>query len=403
MEIEIKGSRDLSPKSNIPEDLLRFSKLHLWYKHLPFEGKEFLVFPWTGQQPKNFFEPEVTDQGGLHWWVWYADFIDEIPLDGRGKEIVMQHSVTFNCFLRGLEECGTEKGSTFFRGWYLIKRSYPTMEKVLRKRYPNAKGNSDLCAAIEHNLQLENAKIAAENIYDLMYKECPRWLKTNNTSKKSLMLNECPACRRLIFPSISGGYDPLDSYDLPSMNSFQPEDFLAARRRKKERPLSDDPKNKASSSPTKKGWDFSLFHRSSSPPRNGSPGFTKKSNDSPKKSSFTFKRSSSPKDDSPSFRKKSNSPKDDSPIPRKKNPNDSPTKGPVCQRKKSSSLPRKDSPMITTRSCISPRDYSPTFAAGSNLSPRQDFPMLPREESSLKYENAFKPSPPIPKFKKKRG
>ena len=116
--------------ANLEYDLLRFSKLHLWYKNLPFDGQSYLIFPWKGQQPQNHFNPYISDQERLHWWLYPADFIDEIPVTGYGKEIVMQNAITLNCFLRGIEEDG------HIRGWCLIKGRTPKLVSILQKRYP---------------------------------------------------------------------------------------------------------------------------------------------------------------------------------------------------------------------------------------------------------------------------
>jgi hypothetical protein len=162
-------------------DLFRFSKLHMWYKHLSYEGKEFLIFPWKGQQPKNSFDPQVQDNCNLHWWVYYADFIDEIPIYGRGKEIVMQHSVKFNCFLRGLETDCHIKNQTYFRGYFLLKRKYPKINRILKKKYPYMKEDINKFVTMEHLEQIKNAEKQANIILNLLFLECPEWLDCPET------------------------------------------------------------------------------------------------------------------------------------------------------------------------------------------------------------------------------
>jgi hypothetical protein len=167
---------DTTLKFKIREDLLRFSKLHMWYKHLSYEGKSFLIFPWRGEQPKNSFDPQIIDDNNLHWWIYYSDFIDEIPIDGRGKEIIMQNSIKFNCFLRGVEtDCHT-KDQSYFRGWFLLKRKYPKIEKILRKKYPYAKGDINTFVIMEYLAQIETAEEKANIIFKLFLSECPKWL-----------------------------------------------------------------------------------------------------------------------------------------------------------------------------------------------------------------------------------
>jgi hypothetical protein len=365
MELDITGLTDPTSKSNITEDLLRFSKLHLWYKHLPFEGKEFLLFPLTGQQPKNFFDLQVSDPYGLHWWVWYADFIDEIPLYGRGKEIVMQHSVNFNCFLRGLEDDGAglrddgkERGSTYFRGWYLIKRKNPKMEKVLRKRYPNAKGNTDVFAAMEHAHQLERAKVAAEKIYKLIEKECPQLLKVGHRLSTTREFNNPQIdneCSLHSSSPIISKMTSIEEHGLPNPCSVCSH-ISAVKERLSSDSHRDDPPS------ARKIWDFSIFHSSTSP-RDYSPIITKRSESSPRSS--------------PAY----------SPISTSKRSSNSPIKGPLFRRKKSVPVSRRGSP-IFTRSSLSPREES-------SLKHEKASVVSPRKEKS------FSLSPPL-KLKKNK-
>ena len=210
---------DINLEVNIENDLLRFSKLHLWYKHLSFEGKEFLIFPWKGQQPKNYFDPQVEDSEGLHWWFWYADFIDEIPLSGRGKEIVMQNSVNFNCFLRGLEnDCTEEKNNcegfknlstSYFRGWHLINRRHPGINGVLMEIYPEAKGNTDTYVDLERNRQLQRADHSTRNIFKLMRNECPDIIGLSLSWKSDM---------RILIPNLPKKENSVEEITLPLVN-----------------------------------------------------------------------------------------------------------------------------------------------------------------------------------------
>ena len=103
MEPEFESLFSVSLREQAKSDIERFAKFHSWYKHLSYEGEDFLIFPWKGQQPRNVIDTKVEDEENLHWWVWRADFIDEIPVDGMGKDIIMRRPVRFNCFLRGLD------------------------------------------------------------------------------------------------------------------------------------------------------------------------------------------------------------------------------------------------------------------------------------------------------------
>ena len=105
-------------KEGIYEDLYRYAKLRGWFRSLPAEGKAYLIFPWRGQQPKNPINPCVDDRVGLHWWVWEADYIDELPINGIGKDIIMRRPFRFDCFLRGLD-------NDYLQGWGVICKNNP--------------------------------------------------------------------------------------------------------------------------------------------------------------------------------------------------------------------------------------------------------------------------------------
>ena len=187
---------DLDLRYNIQKDLFRFSKLHDWYRLLPLEGTNFLMFPWQGQQPKNDINPEVTDNLRYHWRIWDSGCINEIPITGRGKEIIMQHRVKFNCFLRGLDnigEGGDESCPGFknvsqevFKGWGTLLTRYPDLEKIMREKHPEAGGNSNTFALLESQSQLENAKETAHKILDLMASDCPEWLGLSPAWKREM-------------------------------------------------------------------------------------------------------------------------------------------------------------------------------------------------------------------------
>jgi hypothetical protein len=167
----------------IRRDLLRYSTLRAWYRYLSYEGTSYLLFPWKGEQPKNPIDTEVVDTGGMHWWVWDASFIDEIPIDGMGKDIIMRHPVVFNCFLRGLEG---DVNSPVLRGWNTIKINNPNMPKKIR----NAKSDFDF-ARLHHNEQINTAVRTAMEIYELMSKECPHWIdKLSETSSAEELNSE---------------------------------------------------------------------------------------------------------------------------------------------------------------------------------------------------------------------
>lgn len=158
---------------NIRNDMLRYSQLHAWFRYLTYEGKQYLLFPWKGEQPKNSIDSEVEDPIGIHWWVWDAHFIDELPIDGIGKDIIMRRPVTFNCFLRGLEG---DVNNPVLKGWEVIKHNNPHLPKKIR----HAKSSFEFVRD-EHNKQIEKAVKIAMEIYVLFKKDCPQWLEISES------------------------------------------------------------------------------------------------------------------------------------------------------------------------------------------------------------------------------
>lgn len=163
---------------NIEADVLRFCKSHTWYRSLPFHGKDYLMFPWKGQQPRSTLDLKVMDSEGMHWWFWDADFIDEIPINGVGKDIIMRRPVRFNCFLRGFD--GTAE-NIYFAGVGVIKVKFPDVEEELRQKYDShQKKDISFLANMEHFEQVKNAVDIGSQIYELFKTECPEWLSVDS-------------------------------------------------------------------------------------------------------------------------------------------------------------------------------------------------------------------------------
>ena len=83
LRVLVKKRTECSRKELIA-DVLRFSTLHSWYKHLSFVngGDSYFIVPRQGEQPRYSFDTRVTDSSGLHWW-----FIRE----GAKKFILNEH------------------------------------------------------------------------------------------------------------------------------------------------------------------------------------------------------------------------------------------------------------------------------------------------------------------------
>lgn len=172
--------------SNIAADLERFSRLHSWYLHLPFAGESYLLFPWRGEQPKTPFDPQVEDKEGIHWWAWDARDIDEIPIDGIGKDIIMRNPVIFNCCLRGVEVAAD--GSTYVEGFSVIMRNDPEFETSLRANYPGLKSFERM---FEHEsyCQISRAVRTARLIKAMFEEQCPWWLEAGQEREDYLRMS----------------------------------------------------------------------------------------------------------------------------------------------------------------------------------------------------------------------
>jgi hypothetical protein len=194
-------------KSDIHDDLNRYAKLRAWYRYLSFEGKKYLLFPWKGEQPKNPINPEVQDSLGMHWWVWDANFIDEIPIDDIGKDIIMRRPITFNCFLRGLEG---DVNNPHLQGWDVIKKNNPNLPKKLTARHSKTEISCFEYARNSHNEQIDKAVKIAMEIHELMLAECPQWLVIRSNGSDG---SDRPIAHD--FPKTSSEYSLGDSWEDP--------------------------------------------------------------------------------------------------------------------------------------------------------------------------------------------
>lgn len=363
-------------------DLLRFSKLHLWYQELSFEGKSYLIFPWKGQQPKNHFDPQVKDSENLHWWLYPASFIDEVPVSGYGKEIVMQNPVILNCFLRGVEKDGTIKG------WHMVKCRTPKLKSSLQKRYPHINSaESGSYVTLEFQRQLGNATKSAYKIYVAMTKKSPEWLEEGKISTYENPSSSSPPTASPLLPSTTLlPTPPLFSSSSPPSFSHSPLPHSAV-------PLGSHPLPIISSSPFSYHKEPPDLQFSSVKVRESTPSPTETLSGSSssktrqpstrmriKRLSFSFSKETG-SDVSPRWKKKAsfspriNRYKEDSPkkkIPLLKFPfrDDS--------RESPEASPRSSSPEEIAKTTPS---ISPTLCAKGKYDCRQDKPI-----SSLKYE-----------------
>jgi len=158
-------------KSRAEKDIHRFSKLHLWYKELPLKGENFIIFPWKGKQPQNYLTlPDSAEDAEKYTWhIWRASRIDEIPLHGIEKDVVMRRSVIFNSFLWGVSH--DKEGNVFLPGWGVLRQRYPQIEEVLREKYGSKPINEMVKA--EQKVQIQKAIQTAREIVSEMIIRCP--------------------------------------------------------------------------------------------------------------------------------------------------------------------------------------------------------------------------------------
>lgn len=163
-------------------DLELFSRMHMWQRELTPSGRQFLAFPWKGRQPKNELQRVLDDQSTLHWWFWPSERIDELPLSGRAKEIIMERSITFNSFLRGVELAPEDQSNIqgVTRGWSLMTTKHPDLQRVMQMKYPEANGDTRYYFEQEHEAQLQDALITLHAIYTRLLLDCPELLHSDS-------------------------------------------------------------------------------------------------------------------------------------------------------------------------------------------------------------------------------
>jgi hypothetical protein len=93
------------------QDFLRFSTLHSWYKHNPFDGRDFYFYMKKGQQIRHPIDPQVDDKENMnmHWFFTKTPlFIKDNKIHTEDNEILLNTpvppllgKVRFGPFLRG--------------------------------------------------------------------------------------------------------------------------------------------------------------------------------------------------------------------------------------------------------------------------------------------------------------
>ncbi|CAF3863469.1 unnamed protein product [Rotaria sp. Silwood1] len=131
-------------RKGLEADILRFSTLHSWYKHLDFKngGTLYFICPRKGQQLRYSFDPRVSDSVGLHWRFIYHEDV-EIIADQRVRTIVARHPFRLNPFFYHGEHpqsSSTNKSSrprAFYGGHIIFSRYGDSLRLWLQMNYPD--------------------------------------------------------------------------------------------------------------------------------------------------------------------------------------------------------------------------------------------------------------------------
>lgn len=125
-------------RQELDADILRFSTLHSWYKHLSFENGGTLkyIVPMQGQQMRYSFDPCVTDTDGLHWH--FIDHGYETNISNEQvRDIITRYPIRLNPFFYHAESKGRDKSNvrSFCNGDIIMFRYRSVIEKWLHNNY----------------------------------------------------------------------------------------------------------------------------------------------------------------------------------------------------------------------------------------------------------------------------
>lgn len=125
-------------REELDADILRFSTLHSWYKHLSFEngGSLYFIIPMQGQQKRYSFDTRVTDSDGLHWWFLYHGSEKAISNE-QMRSIITRYPVRLNPFFYHQEYKSHDQSRprSFYGGDIIFHRYKRNIETWLRDNY----------------------------------------------------------------------------------------------------------------------------------------------------------------------------------------------------------------------------------------------------------------------------
>jgi hypothetical protein len=139
LHVLVKKRTEFSRK-DLNGDILRFSTLHSWYKHLSFDngGSLFFIVPTQGQQSRYNFDPCITDSNGLHWWFLYDDQ-QMIVVNDQVRAIISRYPFRLNPFFYHQEYKSDGQSSSsrsFYGGDLILMVARSNIKPWLNTNYP---------------------------------------------------------------------------------------------------------------------------------------------------------------------------------------------------------------------------------------------------------------------------
>ena len=125
-------------RKNLNRDILRFSTLHSWYKHLEFAdgGTLYFIVPRQGEQERYHFNPQVTDRNGLHWWFLYGKSgSEQVIVNEKVRAIINRYPIRLNPFFYHSPSEPEDGPRRFYHGGDIIMSRYK-IEEWLKINYP---------------------------------------------------------------------------------------------------------------------------------------------------------------------------------------------------------------------------------------------------------------------------
>jgi hypothetical protein len=113
LRVLVKKRTEFSRKK-LNADILRFSTLHSWYKHLSFVngGNLYFIVPGQGEQPRYSFDTRVTDSNGLHWW-FIHEGAEKFILNEHVRAIITRYPFRLNPFFYHQEHKSSSRRSFY--------------------------------------------------------------------------------------------------------------------------------------------------------------------------------------------------------------------------------------------------------------------------------------------------